>query len=201
MKAKKNYEEINKEDREIVNRILDGDKNEFSKIEKRYSSLIYSLLRKMVRDPEDAKDLVQETFIKVYSNHASYNQIYPFSAWILKISSNTCIDFLRKKRIDMIPLEKSTNEDDEGDFYIQIPDRSSIPDENLINSEKIQNLNKLIDMLPETYKKIVKLRFEDDLNYSEIAETLEIPLGTVKTLIFRARKMLEILAREHKVLL
>ncbi len=201
MKAKKNYEEINKEDREIVNRILDGDKNEFSKIEKRYSSLIYSLLRKMVRDPEDAKDLVQETFIKVYSNLASYNPIYPFSAWILKISSNTCIDFLRKKRIDMIPLEKSTNEDDEGDFYIQIPDRSSIPDENLINSEKIQNLNKLIDMLPDNYKKIVKLRFEDDLNYSEIAETLEIPLGTVKTLIFRARKMLEILAKEHKVLL
>ncbi|HAW08800.1 MAG TPA: hypothetical protein DCW42_06495 [Bacteroidetes bacterium] len=101
----------------------------------------------------------------------------------------------------MIPLEKSTNEDDEGDFYIQIPDRSSIPDENLINSEKIQNLNKLIDMLPDNYKKIVKLRFEDDLNYSEIAETLEIPLGTVKTLIFRARKMLEILAKEHKVLL
>ena len=200
MKEKKDNEEINREDRQIVARILDGNKNEFSKIERRYGTLIYSLLRKMVRNSEDAKDLTQETFIKIYNNLASYNPIYPFSSWILKISSNTCIDFLRKKKIDTIPLEKQ-DDDNENDIYLQIPDTTSIPDKTLINKEKIQNLNKLIDMLPETYQKIIKLRFEDDLNYIEISETLNIPLGTVKTLIFRARKMLEILAKKHNELL
>ncbi|HRT67597.1 MAG TPA: RNA polymerase sigma factor, partial [Bacteroidota bacterium] len=167
---------------------------------RRYGTLIYSLLRKMVHNSEDAKDLTQETFIKIYNNLASYNPIYPFSSWILKISSNTCIDFLRKKKIDTIPLEKQ-DDDNENDIYLQIPDTTSIPDKTLINKEKIQNLNKLIDMLPETYQKIIKLRFEDDLNYIEISETLNIPLGTVKTLIFRARKMLEILAKKHNELL
>ncbi|HPD34273.1 MAG TPA: RNA polymerase sigma factor [Bacteroidota bacterium] len=200
MKEKKDNEEINREDRQIVARILDGNKNEFSKIERRYGTLIYSLLRKMVHNSEDAKDLTQETFIKIYNNLASYNPIYPFSSWILKISSNTCIDFLRKKKIDTIPLEKQ-DDDNENDIYLQIPDTTSIPDKTLINKEKIQNLNKLIDMLPETYQKIIKLRFEDDLNYIEISETLNIPLGTVKTLIFRARKMLEILAKKHNELL
>jgi len=200
MKDKKNYDEINQEDREIVARILKGEKNEFSKIEKRYGSLIYSLLRKMVHNSEDAKDLTQETFIKIYINLSSYNPIYPFSSWILKISSNTCIDFLRKKRIDAISLEIQSD-NDEDDYYIQIPDTSSVPDENLMRTEKIENLKKLIKMLPETYQNIIKLRFEDDLSYSQIAETLNIPLGTVKTLIFRARKMLEILAKKHNNLL
>ncbi|MBP7214373.1 MAG: sigma-70 family RNA polymerase sigma factor [Candidatus Kapabacteria bacterium] len=200
MKEKKDNEEINREDREIVTRILDGNKNEFSKIERRYSSLIYSLFKKMVHNSADAEDLTQETFIKIYNNLASYNPVYPFSSWILKISSNTCIDFLRKKRIDTIPLEKQ-DDDNENDIYLQIPDTTSVPDKNLINKEKIQNINKLVNMLPEIYQHIIRLRFEDDLSYSEISETLNIPLGTVKTLIFRARKMLEILAKQHSELL
>jgi len=200
MKEKKDNEEINREDREIVTRILDGNKNEFSKIERRYSSLIYSLFKKMVHNSADAEDLTQETFIKIYNNLASYNPVYPFSSWILKISSNTCIDFLRKKRIDTIPLEKQ-DDDNENDIYLQIPDTTSVPDKNLINKEKIQNINKLVNMLPEIYQHIIRLRFEDDLSYSEISETLNIPLGTVKTLIFRARKMLEILAKQHSDLL
>ncbi|HOV91553.1 MAG TPA: RNA polymerase sigma factor [Candidatus Kapabacteria bacterium] len=200
MKEKKDNEEINREDREIVTRILDGNKNEFSKIERRYGSLIYSLLKKMVHNSADAEDLTQETFIKIYNNLASYNPVYPFSSWILKISSNTCIDFLRKKRIDTIPLEKQ-DDDNENDIYLQIPDTTSVPDKNLINKEKIQNINKLVNMLPEIYQHIIRLRFEDDLSYSEISETLNIPLGTVKTLIFRARKMLEILAKQHSELL
>ena len=200
MKDKKNYDEINKEDREIVARILNGEKNEFSKIEKRYGSLIYSLLRKMVHNTEDAKDLTQEAFIKIYSNLATYNPVYPFSSWILKISSNTCIDFLRKKKIETIPIENHSDDSDD-DYYIQIPDTTSIPDNNLIKSEQKENLNKLIQMLPENYQQIIKLRFEDDLNYTEIAENLNIPLGTVKTLIFRARKMLESLAKQHSDLL
>lgn len=200
MKDKKNYDEINREDREIVSRILNGEKNEFTKIEKRYGSLIYSLLHKMVHNREDAKDLTQEAFIKIYSNLSSYNPIYPFSSWILKISSNTCIDFLRKKKIETIPIENHSDDTDD-DYYIQIPDTTSIPDNNLIKNEQNENLNKLIQMLPENYQQIIKLRFEDDLNYTEIAETLNIPLGTVKTLIFRARKMLELLAKQHSDLL
>ena len=154
----------------------------------------------MVHNSADAEDLTQETFIKIYNNLASYNPVYPFSSWILKISSNTCIDFLRKKRIDTIPLEKQ-DDDNENDIYLQIPDTTSVPDKNLINKEKIQNINKLVNMLPEIYQHIIRLRFEDDLSYSEISETLNIPLGTVKTLIFRARKMLEILAKQHSELL
>ncbi|OGU57776.1 MAG: hypothetical protein A2X64_05805 [Ignavibacteria bacterium GWF2_33_9] len=188
----------NLEDIEIVNSIVAGNKNDFQKIVKKYKRIISSVVRRTIRNPIEAEDLVQESFIKAYNAIQSYNQVYNFSSWLVRIATNHCIDYLRKKKMETISLS-GKNLDDESDYELDFPDENTLPDDELINSETIRVINKSINELPENYKNIIRLRFIDELDYTEISKVLNIPLGTVKATIFRSRKLLQAILRKNKI--
>ncbi len=180
----------NEEDRFAVRQILEnGDHSYFTFIQNKYYKIIASLIRRMIKDEDDVEDLTQETFIKAYSALSTYRSEYAFSSWIYRIASNNCIDFLRKKRFPTISIDKPI-ESAEDDIYFEIEDKTTIPDLNIMSEEKRQIIEDSINSLPENYREIIKLRHEEELDYSEISAKLGLPLGTVKAHLFRARKIL-----------
>jgi RNA polymerase sigma-70 factor (ECF subfamily) len=182
------------EDRKIIQAILEGDVNKFAVLQKKYHYLIYSLVRKIIKDDDDVEDVLQETFIKAYNALSSYSFEYAFSSWIYKIASNSCIDFLRKKK-NLIYYERFHNEANEDDKY-QIEDDSFTPEGFMIDKEKKEIIKNAIYALPSKYKELILMRHEEELSYQEISEKLDIPLGTVKVNLFRARKILELQLRK-----
>jgi RNA polymerase sigma-70 factor (ECF subfamily) len=177
------------EDSNTVKKCLAGDTSSFRILEKKYKKLIASLIRRMIKDEEDVLDLAQETFIKAYNALETFQDGYSFSSWIYRIASNNCIDFLRKKRFLTVSLDQPLF-DDKDDTYFDVEDKTSRPDINYLAEERKKIIDDAIDELPENYKEIIKLRHEDDMDYSEIASELDMPIGTVKAHLFRARKLL-----------
>jgi len=193
-KIKKNLEDI-----KVIKQTLGGDREAFGIIQKKYLRIISSLIRRMVKDEIDVQDLTQETFIKAYNALDTFQFNYSFSSWLFKIASNTCIDFLRKKRFVHLPLHRQSNDSEEEEI-IEIKDNSYKPDLNLLAKERKAALLQAIAELPENYKEIIKLRHGEDLDYSEISIRLNIPLGTVKAHLFRARKLLYEKLKKHRTL-
>jgi len=177
------------EDFEAVKRVLAGDGNSFTLLQNKYKKLISSLIRRMVKDEDDIEDLTQETFIKAFNALNTFQFGFAFSAWIYRIASNNCIDFLRKKRFQTVSLDQPVFDEDD-DQYIQIEDTTARPDIEYLNKEKRDIINDAINKLPENYREIIKLRHEYEMDYTDIAKKLEIPIGTVKAHLFRARKIL-----------
>lgn len=175
-------------DNDIIKSILEGNKEHFGILQKRYKRIISNLIKKMIRDEDDIDDLIQDTFIKSYNALPSFQFTYSFSSWIYRIASNTCIDFIRKKKFNFVYIDEHTGDDDEPVY--EIKDTSYQPDLEYHNKEKMEILKRAIDALPENYKAIIKLRHEDELEYQEISDKLKLPLGTVKVHLFRARKQL-----------
>lgn len=188
----------NEEDLAAIAKILDdGDNSAFKFLQNKYSKIISALIRKMIKDEDDIDDLTQETFIKAYNALTTFRRDYPFSSWIYRIASNTCIDFLRKKRFPTISINKPV-ESSEDDLYIEIEDSSNIPDMNVLSEEKRKIIDEAINALPDNYRMIIKMRHEEDMEYNEISDKLGIPLGTVKAHLFRARKILMIDLKKHE---
>jgi RNA polymerase sigma-70 factor (ECF subfamily) len=184
-----------KVDYEIVQRILSGEKDSFRVLQDKYYSIIHTLIKRMIKNEDDVNDLTQESFIKAYKALDKFQYGYSFSAWLYRIASNTCIDFLRKKRFNEISLNQPLANTD--DYYLEIEDQSYIPDIEIQNKEKSIVLQQAIEKLPDNYRTIIKLRHEEELDYKEIAERLNIPLGTVKAHLFRARKLLFQALKKH----
>lgn len=192
-------EEKNLEDLECIREVLSGKIESFQKLEKRYKRIIAALIRKMVRNEDDVDDLTQETFIKAYNSLSSFHFGYSFSAWIYRIASNSCIDFLRKKRFTTISLSQPIGNDDD-DLFFEIEDNSYVPDRDVLSSERRKALDEAMNSLPENYREIIRLRHEEEMDYCQIAVKLDLPLGTVKAHLFRARKILMISLKKHKYL-
>lgn len=189
MQNRKNKSDSKQEDFEAIRRVLDGDNTAYEFLQKKYKNLIYSLVKKMIKNDSDVEDLVQETFIKAYKALDKFKFNYSFSAWIYRIASNNTIDFLRKRRFDTFSIDKPIgNSEDEN--YFEIEDNSYSPDSDLISEQKADIIKAAIDTLPENYREIIILRHEEELDYKAIAEQLDLPLGTVKAHLFRARKLL-----------
>lgn len=188
-KFNRNNENSNDDDFVVIKRILDGDTRAFQILQKKYKRIVSSLIRRMIHNEDDVDDLTQETFIKAYSALSSFQFGYTFSSWIYRIASNNCIDFLRKKRFATISLSQPLEGSDDDQFF-EIKDISYQPDRRYMAEENRKYLMEAIENLPENYKDIIKLRHEQDMDYKEISEKLNIPLGTVKAHLFRARKLI-----------
>ncbi|MFC1554559.1 sigma-70 family RNA polymerase sigma factor, partial [candidate division KSB1 bacterium] len=173
-----------------VSKALDGDQEAYTLLLKKYRGAIYSLIFKMVQSRGEAEDLVQETFIKAFSALASFNDEYAFSTWLFKIASNNCIDHLRKKRLKTLSLDKPTESKD-GTMPKDLPDSIINPEMQLIENEKQSMIDLAIQDLPKKYRIAIIMRHKEEKSYEEISEALEIPLGTVKARIFRAREKLK----------
>ena len=175
------------QDYELVKTALNGDEKAFARLLARYKDAIYFMLLKMVNNRSDAEDLTLEAFGKAFKNLHQYTPTYAFSTWLFKIASNNCIDFLRKKKGVFIPIEN--NENDSPDV-IKLPSKELNPEEKLIRQQKAILLRKVVRRLKPRYQNLVELRYFREFSYEEIAKELNLPLGTVKAQLFRAREML-----------
>lgn len=178
------------EDAALIVSAGQGDQRAFTILQKKYVGSITALVKRMLRaDLEDIEDIVQETFIKAFQAIHAYNHEFAFSTWLYKIASNNCIDFLRKKRLKTLSINQPIETSD-GEIEVELPDHDYIPDLAIQQRERKEILQKAIDELPEKFRIVIQLRHEEDLDYQEIADKLQLPLGTVKAHLFRARAML-----------
>lgn len=176
------------EDLVIIRSVLSGSHADYGLLWEKYNKQIFANVLKIVRNIDDADDIVQDTFVKAFNALHTFNQTYPFPAWLYKIASNTCIDYFRRKRIRPISIENMNVHG--GDIYDIIPDASIPIDIHIINSERKESLMKAIQQLPDRYKECIQLRHFEELTYEEISQKMNLPLGTIKITLFRARKML-----------
>jgi RNA polymerase sigma-70 factor (ECF subfamily) len=147
------------------------------------------MLLKMVNNRNDAEDLTLEAFGKAFKNLHQYSPTYAFSTWLFKIASNNCIDFLRRKKGTYIALE-SNGDTSENSEVIRLKSKELNPEEKLIRQQKAILLQRIVRKLKPRYRTLVELRYFREFSYEEIAKELDIPLGTVKAQLFRAREML-----------
>lgn len=143
----------------------------------------------MVRSHEQVEDLVQEVFVKAFDNLGSYNSDYAFSTWLYRIATNHTIDFLRKKKLQTLSIDETIKTAD-GEVEPQIPDDNYEADRSVIRKQRSAIIHDAISRLPEKYRQVIEMRHMEEKSYQEISELLDIPLGTVKAHIFRAREML-----------
>lgn len=173
-----------------IQNAINGDEQAYQAILERYQRGIYNLIYQMVKNREETEDLVQETFIKAFRALESYNDQYAFTTWLYKIAYNNCIDSIRKRKLKTSPLDKPIRTK-EGEVQQQIRDDSTSPEHHYLYTEKKKILDECTQKLPESYRDVIVLRHQEDRSYEEIAEIIDVPLGTVKARIFRAREMLK----------
>ena len=181
---------MSSEDAEVVRRCLAGDERAYRDLVRRYQRPVFSVLMRVVRRAEDAEDLTQETFVRVFKALARYDTERPFSSWIFTIASRLAIDHLRRRRVPTVSLQVQEPGSHE-ERTMDVEDPGPLPDEVTSNREEERNTQEIIDSLPEHYRIVVLLRHQQDLSYDEIAEALKLPLGTVKARIHRARALLK----------
>ena len=174
----------------IITRALEGDQSAYTTLLDMYRDSIYFLVLKMVITNEYAEDLTIEIFGKAFSNLHQYQPTYAFSTWLYRIATNNCIDFIRKQRISTTSID-SAFEDSEGDkYYLQLKEGGLNPEEKAIKKQKIKYLREVVKKLKPHYRQLIELRYFKELSYDEIAQEMELPLGTVKAQLFRARDFL-----------
>lgn len=175
------------EDLELIQKILAGEINLFEKIQKKYHRQLFSLALRMVRTHEDAEDIVLETFLRVFNNLAKYRKEFQFRSWLFKIASNLCIDYLLSRRFQHISIDTPTTSDEEISS-MELTDADASAEAEILSIERTKLLNAAIEKPPELYRRVIILRHFDELDYQEIANQIEIPIGTVKAYLFRARR-------------
>lgn len=175
-------------DYELVLQAMEGDQKAYGELLGRYRDAIYFMLLKMVNNPSDAEDLTIEAFGKAFKNIKQYTPNYAFSTWLFKIATNNCIDFIRKKKLNNISIDQSSHNEDS--MPMSIPADGLDPEENLISQQKVILLRSVVAKLKPRYRKLIELRYFYEFSYEEISDELELPIGTVKAQLFRARELL-----------
>lgn len=173
----------------LVEAALKGEEKAFAKLMSRYKDAIYFMLLKMVNNKNDAEDLTIEAFGKAFKNLHQYSPNYAFSTWLFKIATNNCIDFLRKRRGVYVSIENN-QENGDNDSPIKLRSTEPDPEEKLIRIQKAILMRRIVHRLKPRYRILVELRYFREYSYEEIAKELNLPLGTVKAQLFRAREML-----------
>lgn len=179
-------------DYELVKAALErGEQNAYAELMRNYRDSLYFMMLKMTNNPQDADDLTIEAFGKAFKNLRQYTPDYAFSTWLFKIASNNCIDFIRKRKMnESVSLNLSDPQETGDDLANLLPATSRTPEEDIIRQQKIEALREIVNRLKPHYKKLIELRYYEELSYEEISAELDIPIGTVKAQLFRAREFL-----------
>lgn len=175
-----------------------GDQKAYALLMERYRDSIYFMLLKMVNNKDDADDLTIEAFGKAFNKLHQYTPNYAFSTWLFKIASNNCIDFIRKKKKHVYSLDKPIEGMDGGEMTFDVPSNTLDPEETYIKAQKALLMQGLVEKLKPRYRTLVELRYFKEYSYEEIATELELPLGTVKAQLFRAREFLYNILKHSK---
>ncbi|MEM9996570.1 MAG: sigma-70 family RNA polymerase sigma factor [Bacteroidota bacterium] len=177
------------QDRALVTQALGGDQRAYETLVGKYQGALRRHVGRMVRNQREVEDLVQEAFIKAFSSLASYSPSFAFSTWLYKIATNHTIDYLRKKKLPTFSIDKPIQAKD-GEVRYELPDQTYRPDQHVVQDQRRELIEAAIEQLPEKYHRVIVMRHQQELSYEEIAEALDLPLGTVKAHIFRARAQL-----------
>jgi RNA polymerase sigma-70 factor (ECF subfamily) len=178
-------------DADLLRRCLAGDERAYRELVERYRRQVFSLARRMTGSVEDAEDLTQETFVRMFKALDRYDPTRPFAAWLMTIATRLSIDHLRRRKVRPISVTRREAGSRDEEYTIEIVDSAPRPDEQTAHAEEEVRVQRLIDSLPPHYRAVVLLRHQHDLSYEEIAEALHLPLGTVKARIHRARALLK----------
>ena len=178
------------EDSEIVRRVLAGEEDLFEILVRRYQARLVSHVARMVGNRDDALDLAQEIFMKVFQALGRFNPAYKFSTWLFRIGGNASIDHLRKRRPRTVPLE-TPDLDGAGPSMPEQRSTGLDPYGQLRNVERGDAIARAIQELPADFRELIALRHFAGLSYEEIAGVKNMPLGTVKNKLFRARAVLK----------
>jgi len=172
----------------LVDKARKGNEKAFAALMNRYRDSIYFMLLKMVNNPSDADDLTIEAFGKAFRNLDSYTPRFAFSTWLFKIATNNCVDFIRKKQFS--PTHPDYVQDISDGASANIPTDMPDPEESLINHQKIAALKNIVNQLKPRYKSLIELRYFKEYSYEEISSELNLPIGTVKAQLYRAKTLL-----------
>jgi RNA polymerase sigma factor (sigma-70 family) len=178
------------QDLELVAKAKAGEQASFEILMKRYHDSIFYMLLKMVHNRDDAEDLTMEAFGKAFNNIANYSADYAFSTWLFKIATNNSIDFIRKKKFKTTSIERTSDTEDGETIPLSVKDHAANPEESMVKEQRAAKIRAAIEELSPKYRSLIELRYLEELSYEEIAAKLELPLGTVKAQLFRAKDML-----------
>ncbi len=186
-------------DYRLVRAAIDsGDQKAYAQLMDRYRDSIYFMLLKMVNSRDDADDLTIEAFGKAFNKLHQYTPNYAFSTWLFKIASNNCIDFIRKKKKNLLSLDMPFERGDGGEMTMDVPSGTLNPEETYIREQKKLLMHGVVEKLKPRYRTLVELRYFKEYSYEEIAQELDLPLGTVKAQLFRAREFLYNILKNSK---
>jgi RNA polymerase sigma-70 factor (ECF subfamily) len=178
------------DDRTLVSRIVEGDRDLFTTLVSRYNKRVINYVYRITHRYEEAHDLAQDIFVKVYLALDRYDPKYQFSTWLFRIAQNSAIDALRKKSIVEVPLARPTEEEPSGKER-EFADAGISPYRALKNKELSAAIDQAVEKLPADYRELIQLRHFAEMSYEEIASMKRLPLGTVKNKLFRARNLLK----------
>lgn len=182
-KAKKDYELV-------IRATKKKDQQAFAELMDKYKDSIYYMLLKMVNNNDDAEDLTIEAFGKAFNRLHQYTPNFAFSTWLFKIATNNCIDFLRKKKKNVMSIDNRMPNNDGDDFMFDIKSEGLTPEQLAMNDQKIQLMRQYVKKLKPRYEILIEMRYFKEMSYDEISDELDLPLGTVKAQLFRAREFL-----------
>jgi RNA polymerase sigma factor (sigma-70 family) len=182
-KAQKDYELV-------IRATKKKDQQAFAELMDKYKDSIYYMLLKMVNNNDDAEDLTLEAFGKAFNRLQQYTPNFAFSTWLFKIATNNCIDFLRKKKKNVMSIDNRIPNNDGDDFMFEIKSEGMTPEQLAMNDQKIQLMRQYVKKLKPRYEILVEMRYFKEMSYDEISDELNLPLGTVKAQLFRAREFL-----------
>lgn len=197
MEMNPNFSDNARNDFNLVTNAKFGDQKAYAELMQRYKDSIYFMVLKMVNNKDDAMDLTVSTFAKAFENLDKYKPDFAFSTWLFRIATNSSIDFIRKKKLHTTSIDRMTGEDGDERVF-EIKSDSLNPEESSIKKQQTQQLKEIVDKLPVRYKTLIILRYYDELSYEEIAMQLDLPLGTVKAQLFRARDLLSNVLNRRK---
>jgi len=188
MEINPNLSEKAQYDYRLVLSAISGTQKAYEELFKRYKDAIFFMLLKMVNNKNDAEDLTFEAFGKAFRNIKQYSPKYAFSTWLFKIASNNCIDFLRKKKGNTVSIDGK--DDAENERSITLESNTLNPEQEFIKGQKAKIMRNEVSRLKERYRRLIELRYFEEYSYDEIAKELNLPIGTVKAQLFRARELL-----------
>ena len=179
-----------KQDLVLVEQAKKGKQAAYAELMDRYRDSIYFTMLKMVKNTDDADDLTIEAFGKAFNRLEQYSPSFAFSTWLFKIASNNSIDFIRKKRIQVTSMDSGFSNSDGESIQIDARSTGLNPEETIIQGQRIDHMRLLVSKLKPKYRELVEKRYFEEMSYEEIAEEMNLPLGTVKAQLFRARDFL-----------
>lgn len=178
-------------DYRLVERAIgQGDQKAYAELMDNYRDSLYFMLLKMTNNPHDAEDLTIEAFGKAFKKLHQYTPDYAFSTWLFKIASNNCIDFIRKKKKYTFSIDQNYDDEEGSEMASRIPSETLDPEGEMVKKQKIKLMREVVDKLKPHYRTLIELRYFKEFSYDEIAQELNLPLGTVKAQLFRAREFL-----------